>query len=415
MLKIYGNLKKKKFGIMNTNHVKRISVLFMFFLFVSVLSTNGQLFPPEVKLIFKKLPVGIGRPEYLIPITDPTFGTLITRIGDKEIFRSAKPYHHYSKDQPWNSDGSLILMEGSPAAILDGNTYRLIRTIFPSKDHHIWSNTNPEIIYGASGNRFESQSALTGEKTILHTFNQYSSISLGDWEGNISNDDRYAAFRCYKSGNNFVIVYDMQLDTTIATYDVGAIIPNNVTMSQSGKYVAIQWNVDGPGQQQGITIHKSTDLSFVRQVSWRGGTHYDLGYDTQGNEVSCQSGNNRGIVAVRLDNGEITQVTSDDEMSWPIHISCRNLNRPGWLYLSDFEESYGEPSKPNYQQIYAVKIDGSQTVNSFAHIHHSSVIGYNRSAFGVPDRGGSRVMFRSDWETGIGEIDSYVAELVKKQ
>lgn len=387
-------------------------VLILLLTFYSFPAVVAQTYPPETKLAFKALPAGIARPDYLIPVTDPTFGTEVTRIGDIVKFGTSKPYHHYAKDQPWNSDGSLIMMEGWPAQILDGNTYRRIRTINPSGDHHVWANTNPEIIYGASGNKFESQSAITGVKTTLHTFTEYTTISLGDWEGNISNDDRYAALRCSKSGTNYVAVYDIMKDSILTTMNIGAIMPNNITMSQSGKYVAIQWGVDGTGSQQGITIHNTNDLSFVRQVAPWGGTHYDLGYDTQGNEVSCHIVNSRGIMAVRLDNGAITQVTTDAQMSWTPHISCRNLNRPGWLYLTEFAASYAEPTKPNYQQIFAVRIDGSGTINAFAHVHHSTVEDYDRSPFGVPNRDGSRVMFRSDWDNGSGEIDSYVATML---
>lgn len=389
-------------------------VKFFLIVFIDVvfnLYAISQNYPPDSRIIFHAMPK-TPTPGYLIPIVDPTFKTKVTRITDKAIFKELKSYHHYSKDQPWNSDGSLIMMEGWPAAILDGNTYEKLRSIYPSKGHHIWSNTNPAIIYGTSDNKFECQNAITGVKTTLHLFTQYTTISIGDWEGNISNDDKYAALRCSKSGINFIVVYDIFNDSIIVSKNIGSIIPNNVTMSQSGEYVAIEWDVDGHGSQQGITIHKRDDLSFVRQVSWRGTTHFDLGYDTMGNEVSCQAGENRGIVAVRLDNGAITQVTTDEQMSWPQHISCRNLNRPGWLYLSEFVETYGEPLKPNYQQIFAVKIDGSGIANCFAHVHHSTVVNYDRSAFGVPNRDGTRVMFRSDWEDGAGEINSYVATII---
>lgn len=372
----------------------------------------AQTYPPETKLTFKAVPAGIARSNYLVPMIDPTFGTQITRIGDVAKFGVAKPYHHYSKDQPWNSDGTLIMMDGWPAAILDGKTLKKIREINPSGDHHVWSNTNPNIIYGCSANKFESQSPASGVKKVLHTFTEYTSISLGDWEGNISNDDQYAALRCAKSGINYVVVYNILKDSVVAVKNIGSRVPNNVAISQSGKYVAIQWNVDGTGSQEGITIHKSSDLSYVRQVSFRGGTHYDLGYDTKGNEVCCMSGDNRGIIAVNLENGSIIQVTKDADMSWPIHISCRNLNRPGWLYLTDFAASYGETTKPNYQQVYAVKIDGSNTVNCFGHVHHSTREEYDRSPFGVPNRDGSIVMFRSDWNNANGEIDSYVATML---
>ncbi|MGH7394366.1 MAG: hypothetical protein ACREJF_02010, partial [Candidatus Methylomirabilales bacterium] len=61
----------------------------------------------------------VARPSYLVPVTDPTFGTRITRIANNSG-QSTSPVsgtwgtdarHHYSKDQPWNSDNSLIIIE----------------------------------------------------------------------------------------------------------------------------------------------------------------------------------------------------------------------------------------------------------------------------------------------------------------
>ena len=58
-----------------------------------------------------------------------------------------------------------------------------------------------------------------------------------------------------------------------------------------------------------------------------------------------------------------------------------------------------------------MRIDGSGTVERFAHVHHSATVAYERSAFGVPNRDGTRMMYRSDWEDPDGPVYSYVAEL----
>ena len=78
----------------------------------------------------------VPRPGYLSPITDPTFNTQITRIANN-TGASTSPVsgtwgsdarHVYSKQQPWNSDNTLLTIEnhggGSPTPmILDGTTY----------------------------------------------------------------------------------------------------------------------------------------------------------------------------------------------------------------------------------------------------------------------------------------------------
>lgn len=404
------------------NTLMKLKMLFfVFVLTVCSYIVHAQTYPLQSQLTFHKLPSGVAKPDYLKPIIDSTFGSKVTRIGDITRLAPAKPYHQYSKNQPWNSDGTMIMLDGWPAAILDGNTYRKKYTVMPQGDHHVWSNTNPKLIYGCSQNKFESVDASTsaGIKTTLHTFAEYVNVSLGDWEGNISNDDHYAVLRGNISSpnTNFIVVYDILNDKVVVSRNIGTIVPNNMAMSQSGKYVMVQWGDAhaGTGEDQGICAYNTSDLSFVRNVANSGGGHFDYGYDTQGNEVAVGSNSDRGIVMTRLDNGTKTFILSPNYMSWPIHISLRNVNRPGWAYLSEFATDYSEPTKPNYQIIFAVKLDPTSNNNAitetFAHVHHSTTSEYDRSAFGVPNRDGSRVMFRSDWEIGNGEVDSYVAQM----
>jgi hypothetical protein len=284
----------------------------------------------------------------------------------------------------------------------------------PPGDHHVWSNTDPNRIYGVQGpDTWEWVDARDGTIHPIRVFSAYTHVSLGEYEGNLSNDDNYAVFQAKTSTDNWVFVYDMAKDSIISRISTGSIYPNNVEMSQSGAYVAIEWDVDGSGSQQGIGIYRR-DLTFVRNVGSCGGCHFDLGYDTQGNEVAVLTDNDHGsraIIAVRLDNGARTTLLTDSQMSWYIHVSCRAINRPGWAYLTEFADPNTQTTKPNYQLAFGVRIDGSGTVERFAHVHHSSIVDYDRSPFGVPNRDGSKMMFRSDWENGSGPVYGYIAEM----
>src|SRR5258706_6466827 len=95
---------------------------YLCFLFIVVLTIILQLpspkllfaaviYPPDTKLTSTTVPT-LARPSYLVPVTDPTFGTKITRISDQTAFKDTyKAIRHiYSKNQPWNSDGSLIML-----------------------------------------------------------------------------------------------------------------------------------------------------------------------------------------------------------------------------------------------------------------------------------------------------------------
>jgi hypothetical protein len=116
----------------------------------------------------------------------------------------------------------------------------------------------------------------------------------------------------------------------------------------------------------------------------------------------------QAVVAVRLDNGAKTTLLGAEQMSWNIHVSCRNTRRPGWAYISEFAGTPTSPKADN-QGVFAVKIDGSRTVNRFAHAHHSLVEAYERAPMAVPNPDGTRVMWASDWDSGTAPVYGYVA------
>src|SRR3989442_889216 len=81
----------------------------------------------------------VPKPAYRVPIWPSPFGTKVIRIANDSgasMTLSTGPgtwggdvRHHYSKDQPWSSDGTLLALQnrngGSPNDIyLDGRTYQ---------------------------------------------------------------------------------------------------------------------------------------------------------------------------------------------------------------------------------------------------------------------------------------------------
>lgn len=389
-----------------------------------VVVTDAQaapVYPPDTTLTPEPMPE-VARPDYLDPLEDPTFGTRITRISDKAAFDSTSKAlrHAYAKNQPWNADGSLIMLDYTyPAAVLDGRTYEFLRWVHQPSSA-VWSNVNPNETIGtaAGANRLIRVGMQSdGDVTTIRKFREYDEINFGQGEGNLSNNDNYIALFGIKDGAADLFVYDLENDEIVsrrslgkATVGDGKSTINNATMSQSGEYVVVQYNRPGTGKNQGIKVF-DRDLNPVGQASKRGGTHYDVCYDAQGYEaVVVQADNSTAVVAARLDTGAKTTVLTADQMNDSIHISCRNTGRPGWAYLSEF--SYGfVDEKPNYQEVFAVKLDGSGTVQRFAHEHHSRNKDYARQPHGVPNRDGSKVLWASDWDDGRTPVYAYVAEM----
>lgn len=394
---------------------------------VNVSLIDAPSYPPKTTMTKVTVPT-IARPGYLSSIIDPIFKTQITRIADQSTFVMSDQYirHIYSKNQPWNSDGSKIMLSYIyPAPILDGKSYKFLRRI-NQPSQATWSNTDPNKTYGTYGvpseaNKFISCNMTTNAFKTLHTFSEYDSISLGEGEGNLSNDDRYIALQARKGSNTYILVYDIPNDTVVSTRNLRGSWPNNISMSQSGKYVVVDWAGMPSGAQRNAGLEVfDRNLNFLRQISTYS-NHGDIGYDANGYEVFVMRSNdwNAGIISIRLNNGVKKSVLGGTSAyrlgsNWSNHISCRNIKRPGWCYYSDAEPS-SESTSMAYQEIIAIKLDGSQTVERFAHEHHGENMNYGAYPMAVPNRDGSKVMWASEWKGGASApVYSYVAEMPVK-
>jgi len=399
-------------------------------------SVSGQ-FPTDTQLIRINMVKGLPRPAYLDTIIDPVYGSAITCISDETVFGPTNggatdwwsPYrrHRWFKMQPWNADGSKILIDLTyPNYLVDGTNYSFIKRfdpVYPQRHpptEAVWSNVNPDIMYGISGNSLIKYKVSSGTRTTMHTFSDYSAISIGLYEGNVSNDDKYVALWCPKGGKYFTVVYDMQADSVFSIYEMGpqgqqdyyeTFGLNWVCISQTGNYVVVQWQRSGTGRDMGVELFDNK-MNFIRQIygTVKNGFNIDMGLDADGNDVVVyQNLSTCDIMTHRLNDGFVTKVLSGTKISKATTISCRNLKRPGWAYFGDFEAGAGsvaeyhaagtsDPSKASYNTVFALKLDGSETVEVFGHMHHSTNEGLYVQPMPVPSPDGTKVMFASDWE-----------------
>jgi hypothetical protein len=92
------------------------------------------------------------------------------------------------------------------------------------------------------------------------------------------------------------------------------------------------------------------------------------------------------------------------------HLSCRNLDRPGWCFLSDSLADAPRARTGGFDEIFAVRLDGSGIVNRFAHAQQSPGVPADTTTRAVPSRDGARVLWASDWRAGPnGPALAYVA------
>jgi hypothetical protein len=340
----------------------------------------GAVYPPNTIYAGPKNVQPLSRPGYLQTVTDPVFGTTITRISDESMNRGSNQYlqHHYSKDQPWNSDMTLIKLKGTKT-ILDAKTYQIVRRASGKDGESKWSTVDPNIIFYVNENQFRKWNVRSDADTLLHTFPE-GNISIGSNEGNISIGDKYVVLNV----GTLAIVYDIVNDVVIAKNDLGPM--DWATMSQSGNYIVVRPDP----QTLGVLVY-DRNLNLLRKI-FNKGQHGDIGYDTAGNEVYAQM---CPMQMARLDNGQVTSLGAN----LCGHLSTRNYLRPGWASVTD-GSSNGE--------IFAIKLDGSKTVERFAQ-GRTSGSNYDAEAKGVISPDGSKVMWNSDW--GSGTVYAYVAEM----
>lgn len=372
--------------------------------------------------IIRNRPAAIARgdkPAYRVARSLPGYGTKVMRITDPGAFGVSRRVnrHAYSKQQPWNSDGSRVMLHFQwPAVLIDGKGFGFLKTFDPPGDP-LWSRTEPDVIYGVLSDEaiFVRYNVTSGAQTALRTFSGYSSIHIGGGEGNLSDDGRLVALIGQRAGGVDIIVYDISANAVLSTgrFDGltgphGAI--NSATVSPSGKYVLL--GVEKGGTDRGWDVYDARTMRFLRRLVHDQFSHADLGYTTAGEEVLLTASNGKSaMVSIRLADGVQREELSSGHMTWFNHVSCRNTKRPGWCYISSYDEGNGQYM---IRQLFALKLDGSGTVQRFAPAIFADTPDddedYTRSPMGVPNQEGTLMLFASDWgnPSMAAPIDAYV-------
>ena len=129
--------------------------------------------------------------------------------------------------------------------------------------------------------------------------------------------------------------------------------------------------------------------------------HGDLGVDAYGNEVIVEYGNqsewdeDHSLYMARLDGGGMTFLFPyvNNRGIWGGHISTRNLDRPGWAYISE-QCCSSNPVAP--REMFAIKLDDSGTIERYGK-HHAAPTTYLHETQLVPNRNGTKIIFASNW------------------
>ena len=390
------------------------------------------------------------KPGYLVPTVDPTFHSQVTRIGD-DPGTSTSPVsgvwgtdarHTYSKQQPWNSDGSLLVIEnrgGTSPMFLDGNSYRprfaecSSSPLYDYRWHPSRSHANEMINVNSAGRELSWFDVVTCTKTRSWALPITSNYGVGSGEGNPSNDGRFVAV----ASDSQLLIVDMDPRAPFAPWPNKRVGPPRtivdcglsscpvdwVSVSASGRYAVVNYDGDYPR----VFDIDSLTLALTPHV-YPAGTpeclshdpakgyildlgHADFALDPFDGNADVLIGQRSsgcpstvggapmgGVVKVRLRDGRVTMLTHPDGEAFPHHISTRNLDRPGWVYVS----YYPSPGDRFHDEVVAIRIDGSFAVERLAHMHSAISGCYRCEPHAVPSRDGRRVLFASNWATFCG-------------
>jgi hypothetical protein len=337
----------------------------------------------------------ISKPGYLQPIMDPVFGSKITRVADDSWGAICR--HHYSKDQAWNANQTVIWLNKGCDKFIDGNTYVLLPNLKTPPDsggESRWHPTDPNAIIYISHDTLGKWNPFTGGNIILHVFAGYTDLTIGLSEGNLSNDGGMIVL--YSAIAKKAFAYDLVHNIEYPAIDFSAESKvNSVSVSPLGDYIIANVSNDNAkifdlqGNQVGATWS-----------TYGCPSHYDLTVDLNGDEVAvgvCKTGY-KGIVKRRLSDGKITVI-------FPMgasHTSARNLRRPGWVYVT------GLYYAPYLNQILAIKLDGT-AFEQLATIPNDKV-SYVTEMHGSASPDGKKVIVASNWNISTGPAQSYVIE-----
>lgn len=346
------------------------------------------------------------KPNYLAP-QNLRKSTTTKRISDHVVFNTTGQNleHNYSTDQCFNVDGSLVKLAGYPAAILNGNTYELIRfSNIPSVAR--FSNKQRTKVFGVSENRkFVMHDVLTDEREDVFDFGSAANISFGKGESNQDYNDRFVVVN---DGNEIYII-DIPNKSIHAQKELPSGNLDWVSVSPLGNYVVVSWVQDGSGNNQGL---KRFDIDLTNETHLTDYTeHSAMGLNVQGQEVYIQYGNARThttknyLELVNLTTGEVKPDFYHNYYGksgiWGGHLSMPQ-NERGVVCVS--EKVFGNyPVLAN--EIFLYKI-GTNRVKLLGKCNHSGTDGGCKASI---SRDGKKVIYRSDYHSTSRE--AYVLEI----
>lgn len=324
-------------------------------------------------------------------LTPPAYGATVSgAIANFDIVGVTPngKRHAYSRRSPWNRDNTLFGNETGEIFGTDDYTTKLYQ--LPFNTEWVWSRVNPRITYGCSGANFSSYNLDTGVTELIATMPNSADATIGQYEGDVSDDDRYVAL----SGGSAVYVVDISNKQVIGSKTTDLAGYNNCSISNLGGWVVLEKN---------NTIYRYNRSMGDETLLGVPGGHSDCGLDINGEEVYAAIG--QTVTWARLRDGLVTTIDAGNTSNG--HISGRaSIGRPGWFYLTQYSPANGTNGglcckmQLRYDGVIAIiHWEPSRSDLNF------SSFDYNQIAKGAASMDGTKLCVDSHWhytETGAG-------------
>ena len=380
--------------------------------------TSAALSAPFIaKFLGDEAQAALVTPEYLVPFTDSKYGSKVVKVTNPNnpipglnITWGNIATHHYSIDQAWNADQSLLMVgKGTSGKLfLDGTTYAPVMNLASPGDVR-WHRTDSRLMVflGKQGLGYWNVHTKTTE--VVDALSRYTGPNFGENKGNLSDDGTMLAITATRSdGKKVAFAYDLIAGMKYPDIDMsGWYLVGWTTISPQGTYVITYSQKTSTSTSQRLIFTLGGRLVQVWPEFERPG-HGDFMVDANGDEVAVgrSKPDSYQLITRRLVDGTIDFLSAPCKAS---HTSARSLLDPDWVLGSFTQGALKSTQLQCSNEIAAVSTDGTQRLRRLTQ-HNSVDNGYDTEPHGSPSPDGKRAVFASNWGNKTGPVAAYVAE-----
>jgi len=389
-------------------------------------------------------------PETGVTFVDPCYSTLLTRVTDSGGIEGR---HQYSRFDPFNADGSMILLvtdEGYYAVYATATTpynqeENLVRYTSDMEEPR-WDREDPELLWGLDGFRIVRDDVVSGEREVIKDFSSDPAIApildsepdiyriTRREEGEASYDRRYWAFMLQGEEDDYrpryICCWDREADEVLGLYEVkpGESDIDWVGMSPMGNWVLIGGMDGNSGNIVGLTL-ADRKLERFQRIDYTT-SHADVGLDTEGGEVMVIQNSRTDyidLLPLSWDTRPILEAgggyegtnrvpllrlfyDSDSPVGFSsgVHISC---NADGYCLVS----TNIEPGVPERNWLdrtnVLVRLDPQTPRVFYLSKIYNTTEAYWEETHGAMSNDGSRIVWACNWNLDPGSEDVFLLQL----